>query len=202
MNKNVFLYGASGHSKVIIDILELNNFIITNIFDDDESKQAILDYKVEKSNAIDKKNELCIISIGNNKIRQKIAEKYALLEYAIAIHPKSVIAKSVVINSGSVVMAGAIINASTLIGKHCIINTSASIDHDCVINNYSHISPNATLCGNVTIGCSTQIGAGSVIIQGITIGDNVIVGAGSVVVKDIPSNTIVVGNPAKSIKKN
>ena len=37
---------------------------------------------------------------------------------------------------------------------------------------------------------------------GITIGDNVIIGAGSVVTKDIPSNCVVVGNPARIIKQD
>ena len=36
---------------------------------------------------------------------------------------------------------------------------------------------------------------------GVKIGDNVIIGAGSVVSKDIPSNTMVIGIPAKPIKK-
>lgn len=51
-----------------------------------------------------------------------------------------------------------------------------------------------------TIGNNVSLGASVTIIGDITIGDNVIVGAGSVVVKDVPSNTIVAGNPAKVIK--
>lgn len=36
---------------------------------------------------------------------------------------------------------------------------------------------------------------------GITIGDEVVVGSGAVVTKDVPSNSIVAGNPAKIIKQ-
>lgn len=46
------------------------------------------------------------------------------------------------------------------------------------------------------IGANCFIGCGAIILPGITIGDQVIVGAGSVVTKDIPSNSIVGGNPA------
>lgn len=46
-----------------------------------------------------------------------------------------------------------------------------------------------------------SIGSNATIICGVTIGENALVGAGSVVTKDVPSNTIVAGNPAKSIKK-
>jgi acetyltransferase-like isoleucine patch superfamily enzyme len=46
-----------------------------------------------------------------------------------------------------------------------------------------------------------SIGSGATILGGITIGENAIVGAGAVVTKDVPANTIVVGNPAKVLKK-
>lgn len=41
-----------------------------------------------------------------------------------------------------------------------------------------------------------SIGANATILPGITIGENAMVGAGSVVTRDVPSNTLVVGNPA------
>lgn len=43
------------------------------------------------------------------------------------------------------------------------------------------------------------IGARSVILKGVTIGEGAIVGTGSLVTKDVPSWTIVVGNPARAI---
>lgn len=51
-----------------------------------------------------------------------------------------------------------------------------------------------------TIGSNVEIHANAIIIGGITIGDNVIIGAGSVVTKDVPSSSVVAGNPAKIIK--
>jgi maltose O-acetyltransferase len=53
----------------------------------------------------------------------------------------------------------------------------------------------------IIIGDNVQIGAGAIILAGRKIGNNVIVGAGSVVTKDIEDNCIVVGNPAKVIRK-
>ena len=51
------------------------------------------------------------------------------------------------------------------------------------------------------IGKRCFIGANAIIMPGLTIGDEVIVGSGTVVTKDIPSNCIVVGNPAKILKE-
>lgn len=45
------------------------------------------------------------------------------------------------------------------------------------------------------------IGPGSIITAGITIGENSIVGVGSVVSQDVPDNCVVLGNPARIIKK-
>lgn len=51
------------------------------------------------------------------------------------------------------------------------------------------------------IGNNVFIAANATVIGGITIGDNVTIGAGSLVNKDIPSNCVVVGNPAKILVK-
>jgi len=46
-----------------------------------------------------------------------------------------------------------------------------------------------------------SIGSSVTILCGVTIGEGALVGAGSVVTKDVAPNTVVVGNPAKQIKK-
>ena len=53
----------------------------------------------------------------------------------------------------------------------------------------------------VTIGTDVWIGAGAMLLPGVTIGDGATVGAGSVVTKDVESRTLVVGNPARPIKR-
>jgi acetyltransferase-like isoleucine patch superfamily enzyme len=45
-----------------------------------------------------------------------------------------------------------------------------------------------------------SIGSNCTILSHVTIGENAIVGAGSVVTKDVPSSTIVAGNPARITK--
>jgi len=46
-----------------------------------------------------------------------------------------------------------------------------------------------------------SIGAGAVIVCGVTIGEGATVGAGAVVTKDVPPGVLVVGNPAKIVKR-
>ena len=49
----------------------------------------------------------------------------------------------------------------------------------------------------IRIGANVWIGGGAIILPGVTIGDDAIIGAGSVVTRDVPSGSIVVGNPAR-----
>ena len=55
--------------------------------------------------------------------------------------------------------------------------------------------------GRPVIGDNVTLGANVTIIGPVRIGNNVTIGAGSVVVKDIPDNCVVVGNPARIIKR-
>lgn len=53
----------------------------------------------------------------------------------------------------------------------------------------------------VSIGDNTWIGEGVIIMPGVTIGKGCVIGAHSVVSKSIPDFSVVVGSPAKVIKK-
>ena len=53
----------------------------------------------------------------------------------------------------------------------------------------------------ITIGKDVWLGAACIILPGKTIGDGSTVGAGSVVTHDVPERCVVVGNPARIIKR-
>ena len=53
---------------------------------------------------------------------------------------------------------------------------------------------------HTTIGRNCFVGARSIVMPGITIGDECIIGSGAVVTRDVPSHSVVVGNPAKVVK--
>ena len=47
-----------------------------------------------------------------------------------------------------------------------------------------------------------MVGAGATVLGPVIIGDNVQIGAGAVVVKDVPDNCVVIGVPARIIKRD
>ena len=194
------LFGASGHAKVIMDIIEAQGDSVGVLYDDAPHFDSIHGHSVVSASLAHPIGPL-IISIGSNAARYAIANRLKV-EFATAIHPSAIVAPSAMVGNGSVVMQGAIIQADTAIGRHCIINSSASVDHECSIADFVHISPHATLCGNVSVGIGSWVGAGATIIPGITIGRHCIIGAGATVIRNIPDGAIAVGSPAKIIKYN
>ncbi|MET3028178.1 acetyltransferase [Flavobacterium sp. UW10123] len=202
MEETKFLYGASGHCKVIIDILNGNNVKIKAIFDDNPRDKQLNSIPVFETDQLKNLTDgEIIVSIGDNKTRKKIASLLKL-SFFTAIHKSAIISETSSIGEGTVIMPNAVVNADSVIGKHCIINTSAVIEHDCKINDYVHISPQVALAGNVTVGEGTHIGIGASVIQGIIIGIGVTIGAGAVIINDVPDYAVVVGNPGNIIKYN
>ena len=195
---SICLYGAGGHAKVILNILKSNGITVSEIFDDDFTVESLMEIPVTHSEI----HFPLIISIGNNRIRKTIAEKINADLFSPFLCDKSaIISDCASIGNGTVVMQGAIIQSSVKIGKHCIVNTGASVDHDCLIRDYVHIAPRCTLCGNVTVGEGSFIGAGTVVIPNIRIGKWSVIGAGSVVTRDVPDNVVAYGSPCKIVKQ-
>lgn len=191
----MWLYGASGHGKVIFDILRAMGVKVDGFIDDNPTLCELCGLPVVHSY---NGHSPIIISVGANSIRKIIAERLQC-RFGTAIHPSAIISPSARIGEGTVVMPGAIINAEAVIGKHCIINTGACIDHECVIGDFCHIAPHATLCGQVHLDEGTLIGVGASVIPCTHIGRWCQIGAGAAVINEIKDGTTNVGVPAKLI---
>ena len=97
------------------------------------------------------------------------------------------------INEGAQVVAA----LSIRIGPDCRIGDFVAI-HD---SDYHPIEQDAaTRTAPVVIGCNVWISRGAIILPGVSIGDHAVVGAGAVVTTDVPSRTLVAGNPARAVR--
>jgi sugar O-acyltransferase (sialic acid O-acetyltransferase NeuD family) len=206
-NDKIFVFGASGHAKVVIDIIERQGrYEIAFLADDDDALKGteLFGYPV-----VGGKGELAalgvgrgIVAIGSNPARSAVAGWLVANGYQLvsAVHPSAQLARGVSLGEGSVVMAGAVVNPDTKIGCNVIINTRASVDHDCTVEDGVHVAPGVTLCGTVCIGSLSFIGAGATVIPNLSVGSRVMVGAGATVVRDVPDRVTVVGSPARVMK--
>lgn len=196
---NFIMLGAGGHARVVASIIEQMNGDLLAIFDSDrtiKSLDGVNNLGPYESNF--EPTAKAIIAIGDAQIRENLSQK-VIHSFGIVIHPSALVDRLVTLGEGTQIVHKAVINRGSQIGKHCIINTGASVDHDCNIHDFVHIAPSATLCGGVTVGKRTLIGAGATVLPNLTIGSNVQIGAGAVVTSSIPDHCVVTGVPGKII---
>lgn len=85
------------------------------------------------------------------------------------------------------------------IGDNCLVTSGVKIlSHDGASR---MINSDDLGYGEVEIGNNVFIGVNAIILRNVKIGDNAVIGAGAVVSKDVPAQTLVVGNPAKIIRR-
>lgn len=107
------------------------------------------------------------------------------------------IGNNTMIGMGNVIIGPVTIGNNVMLAQHVVVS---GLNHG-----YERIdqSPRSqkVQCRHISISDDVWIGANSVITAGVTIGKHVVVGAGSVVTKDVPEFSVVVGNPARVVKR-
>lgn len=209
MATEVLVYGAGGHAKVVIDILErAGQYQIAGILDDRTELHGseFCGYQLLGGCDVlrEDKYRACaaVFAVGDNAARMALWERLQAfgVSLALAVHPSAQIGRDVRLGAGTVVMAGAVVNPGSIIEQNVILNTGATVDHDCRIGACVHISPGAHLAGNVSVGALAHIGTGASIVPDVSIGRGAIVGAGAAVVSDVPDGVTVAGVPARRIE--
>lgn len=106
----------------------------------------------------------------------------------IEIHPGAQIGRGFFIDHGS----GVVIGETAEIGENVLIYHQVTLGNS-----------NLTSSGkrHPTIGSNVVIGSGAKLLGPVVVGDFSVIGAGSIVTKDIPTHSVVVGNPGKVIKR-
>ena len=75
------------------------------------------------------------------------------------------------------------------------------IHHDAMIEDFSIIGAGVIIAGHVRIGKSSYVGSGSTIRNGITLGTKSLVGMAANVTKSFGGSVVLVGNPAREMKR-
>ncbi len=113
------------------------------------------------------------------------------------------------------ICAQVLIENDVVIGDNVTVKSGVQLWDGVRIEDHVFIGPNVTFTNDLfprskvfpekflqtIIKKGASIGANATILPGVTVGENAIVGAGSVVTKDVFAGSIVIGNPAKTMRK-
>ncbi len=145
-SENIYLCGAGGHGKVMIEMIKLSSYNLVGIFDD-QTKMGSLVKGVPIIGKINDINDICkeganiVIAIGNGIVRSELFKTLKINKFKLPsiVHPSSIVSEGALISEGVAILPGAIIANGTIISNGCIINSNVCVDHDCIIGEFSHL---------------------------------------------------------------
>jgi UDP-perosamine 4-acetyltransferase len=205
----VYLLGAGGHGRVVLDALLCCGARPAGILDSKlGAPHSVFNIPVlggdDWLDRINPADVVLAIGVGANphlQVRQELFEMHKKrgFDFLTLRHPSAILGRDSQLGEGCQIMAGAVLQCRVSVAKNAVVNTRASIDHDCHIGAHAFISPGAVLCGEVRVGDQAFLGAGAVVLPGLEVGSRAIVGAGSVVVRSVGAGCVVAGNPAREL---
>jgi UDP-2-acetamido-3-amino-2,3-dideoxy-glucuronate N-acetyltransferase len=209
IGNNVFLKSANiGNNSIIEDNCIVGYSTISGHY---------YDKNTLKENSTDLHAQNYRIIIGNNVlIRTGVVIYFDVsIDQNCWINHNAIIRENVIILEDSTIGSNTICENNVSIGKRCVIHNNTMICSETLIESFVFIGPGVSFTNNSPIGhlrnvpstirgaklrLGCAIGGGSTICPGVEIGQEAIIAAGAIVTKDIPSRTIVAGNPAKKLK--
>lgn len=207
------IYGASGFGKEVMPLLreQIKGDGYLCFIDDNSSVETLNGVDVMSYSdflKLDCKKKYVSIAIANSTIREALSQR--LKEDGISIFTvkakNNMIFDNVSLGQGAILCAFTILTSNIKIGNFFHANLHSYVAHDCVIGDFVTFGPGVKCNGNVIIEDHAYIGTGAIIKQGsaikpLTIGEGALVGMGAVVTKSVKAGDVVIGNPAKSLKR-
>lgn len=215
MTNKVVIIGTGGNSIDVIEILEeisafgTQRYEIVGYLDDNSTlhNTIIHGYPVLGSlNMIDSLSDdiSFVFTIGSPnsfKNRKSIVASLGIERnrFINVIHPSARVSRSSTLGKGLIIFPNVVICSNVVLGDFSVILSNSTINHDCTLGDFTICASNVNLAGGVLVENQCYLGAGAQIRNDVKIKSGAIVGMGSVVLNNVLENSIVIGNPGKTM---
>jgi acetyltransferase-like isoleucine patch superfamily enzyme len=131
--------------------------------------------------------------------------------------------RGAVVGADCVIGQGAFVDTDVQVGDRCKLENYVSAHRGARVEDNVFLGPGVILtndhwprattpegelktecdwkCEPVTVSRGASVGAGSILMPGVSIGSRAMVGAGSIVTRDVEPQMVVVGSPARVIRR-
>ena len=209
---DVYILGAGGHSKQVIDILleQESQYRVAGVFDDAKEIGSlyyrgvvVLGDTGAAQEYLDTDGEAMLFcGIGDNATRKRVVRQFDRARFANVVASNASVSATVVVGRGNYIGRFANVSADTCLGDFNILNDGCCVTHDVYMGHFNHVCPHAVLGGGVSVGDVNLIGTGATVNPRVRVGSYNKIGSGAAVVKDVLRNGVtVVGVPGAVVSR-
>jgi len=209
-NKEIYLIGVGNYTEVIVELANDCGYHVKGLYhyNSERTGENVLGIKIigctEDLLKTNLKESQFALTIGNNKLRSEMAEKIRSLGGITPnlIHPKSFVSPTAKLGQGCFIHFNAVLWTQAIIGNDCVISPNAMIAHHATIEDGCSVASFSVVGAYSNIGKRVLFGVNAIILPtAITLGDDCVIGAKANVTRSFSSNCVLVGNPARHIKR-
>ncbi len=121
--------------------------------------------------------------------------------FARQIHPSCVYSRSTTIEEGAILFPGCTLDVGSHVRANTLLNTGCTLAHDSAVGPHSFLGPGVTFAGFIDVGEQCFLGVGTVLIDNIRLGAHTQTGGGTVVIDSYQGGGLLVGVPAREVRK-
>lgn len=116
------------------------------------------------------------------------------------IDPSVFLSRTTTVGAGCVLYPHCFVGLNARIGNAVFCLSGSVINHDVVVEERVVIASGVSLAGSVHVEADCYLGQACTVRQKVRIGRGSTIGMGAVVIRDVPANTVIVGNPGRTLR--
>ncbi len=180
--EKLLLVGAGGFGRVVLE--HASSHYDCAFLDDGDA--TIVDGvpvigKTEDMNKLFPEYKLLLVTIGNNKLRERLYNEATAIGYSFPsiIHPSAYVSPHAHIGNGCVILNYAVIQNNAKCGDGCILNPGVELHHDSTIGSYCLIYTNSVIRSLTSVGNRVWIGSTATVSTSATVPDDSVIDDGT-----------------------